>query len=122
MAADIGQLVGTLFLARDLAHRAHLKTRSYAKHMALEGFYSGIVGLADGLTEMYQGRFNKLIDIPLLSSQADQDITGVLSGQLDWIKKARYEAVPKEETAIHNHIDEVEGLYMSTLYKLRFLS
>lgn len=120
--AEIGELVGTLFLARELAHRAHLKTRSYAKHVALDGFYSDIVGLADGLTEMYQGRFNKLIDIPLLTDKQPDNIVMMLSAQLDWIKKARYEAVPREETALQNQIDEIEGLYMSTLYKLRFLS
>lgn len=30
-------------------------------------------------------------------------------------------AVPKENTALHNIIDEAVGLYDSTLYKLRFL-
>lgn len=120
--AQIGELAGTLFLARDLAHRAHLKTTSYAQHVALDGFYTEIVGLVDGLVEMYQGRFNKLIDIPLLSGDADADIIEVLADQLEWMHKARYSAVPKDETAIQNHIDTIEGLYMSTLYKLRFLS
>ena len=35
-AADF---VGMLFLARDVTHSVHLNTRSYAKHMALAGFY-----------------------------------------------------------------------------------
>lgn len=122
MPADIGQLLGTLFLGRDIAHRAHLKTRSYAKHVALDGFYTGIVDLTDALAEMYQGRFNKLVEIPLLSGDVSQDIVTTLSGQLDLIQKSRYKAVPREESALQNQIDEIEGLYMATLYKLRFLS
>ena len=38
--------VGTLFLARDVAHSVHLNTRSFAKHMALNEFYDAIVDLA----------------------------------------------------------------------------
>ena len=39
----IGRLVGTLFLAREYAHRAHLRVTgpgSYAKHVALGDFYA----------------------------------------------------------------------------------
>ena len=120
--ADIGTLVATLFLARDVAHREHLKTRSYSAHMALGDFYAGVIELADSLAETYQGHFNKLIDIPLLDAPKDTPIAEFLAGQHEWICDARYEAVPKDETAIQNIIDEIEALYMSTLYKLRFLS
>jgi hypothetical protein len=43
--------VGMLFLARDVAHSVHLNTRSFAKHSALQGFYEGIVDLADSFAE-----------------------------------------------------------------------
>ena len=45
--------VGTLFLARDVAHSVHLNTRSYAKHVALNEFYDSIVDLADKFAEAY---------------------------------------------------------------------
>ena len=48
--------VGHLFLARDVTHSAHLNTRSYAKHVALNEFYDGIIDLADKFAEAYQGR------------------------------------------------------------------
>ena len=35
-AADF---IGTLFVARDVAHSVHLNTRSFSKHMALNDFY-----------------------------------------------------------------------------------
>lgn len=115
-------LVATLFLARDLAHREHLRTKSYAQHMALGSFYDGIVDLADSLAEAWQGKFAQLLDIPLATSEEEMKIIDLLEAQLDWIHEERYNAIAKEQTALHNIIDEIEALYMSTLYKLRFLS
>jgi len=118
-----GMLVATLFLARDLAHREHLKSTSYAQHMALGDFYSGIVDLADSLAEAYQGCFDVVLDIPLLAHQGDElSITQVLTSHRDWISKTRYEAIPHENTALHNIIDDIEVLYYSTIYKLRRLN
>jgi hypothetical protein len=34
----------------------------------------------------------------------------------------RYEFVEKTDTPIQNIIDEIVGLYLSTLYKLKFLA
>lgn len=122
---DIGTLVATLFLARDLAHREHLKVKgqgSYAAHKALGDFYDGIIGLADTLTETYQGRFERLIDIPLLAHDGKTGILDTLRAQRDWIREARYDSVPSEETPLHNIIDEIESLYCSTIYKLKFLA
>ena len=121
-ADKVGVLIGTLFLARDLAHIEHLRTRSYAQHMALDGFYNGIIDLADSLTETYQGRYRKLISIQLSANKGEADIANLLDAQREWIHSYRYEAIPKEETALQNIIDEIEALYMSTVYKLTFLS
>ena len=48
-------------------------------------------------------------------------LMAVLTRHLEWLEKIRYTAVEKSETAIQNHIDTIVGLYLSTLYKLRFL-
>jgi hypothetical protein len=45
-----------------------------------------------------------------------------LEDQLEEIHSVRYKVVDKDCTAIHNIIDEIEGLYMSTLYKLKYLA
>ena len=50
--SDCDKFLGMLFLARDVAHSAHLNTRSYAKHQALGGFYDEIIDLADKFAEM----------------------------------------------------------------------
>lgn len=116
------KFIGNLFLARDVAHSVHLNTRSFAKHMALQGFYEGIVPLADNLAEAYQGRHGLIGPISLQSARKTGNIIEFLQDQLDEIEATRYDVVDKKDTALHNIIDEIVGLYLSTLYKLKFLS
>ena len=114
--------VGMLFLARDVAHSVHLNTRSFSKHMALNTFYDEIVDLADKFTEAYQGKYGLVGPITLMSAKKTGNIIEFLEDQLEEIHKVRYDVVEKECTALHNIIDEIEGLYMSTLYKLKYLA
>lgn len=118
-AADF---VGTLFLARDVAHSVHLNTRSFAKHSALNGFYDDVVDAADKFAEAYQGRHGLIGPISLMSAKKTSNIIDFLEGSLDDIEKCRYEVVDKTDTALQNIIDEIVGLYLSTLYKLKFLA
>lgn len=119
MSEAAGEFVGLLFMSRDVAHREHLKTRSYAAHMALGEFYKEIIELADTFAEAYQGKHSEFLDIPLLDNKNDGAIDEVLESHLNWITEHRASVCPKTETAIHNIIDEIVGLYYSTLYKLR---
>ena len=114
--------VGTLFLARDVTHSVHLNTRSYAKHKALQEFYEGIVELADSFAEAYQGRYNLIGPITLMGAKKQGNVLEFLQDSLSDIEKGRYEVCDKEQTALQNIIDEIVGLYLSTLYKLKFLS
>jgi len=118
-AADF---VGMLFLARDVAHSVHLNTRSFAKHMALQGFYEEIVGLADSFAEAYQGKHGLMGPISLMSAKKTGNIVEFLQDQMDEIEAERFKIVDKDCTPLHNIIDEIVGLYLSTLYKLRFLA
>lgn len=118
------KFVAMLFLARDIAHRAHLGVHgdgSYAKHKALEEFYSEVVDLADEFTEQYQGEYEELLDIPLLDNDYAGDIRGMLQKQKDWIVENRYEICERDETPLQNTIDEIVRLYQTTNYKLKFL-
>jgi hypothetical protein len=69
--------IGNLFLARDVAHSVHLNTRSYAKHVALNGFYTEIIELADSFAEAYQGKYGLIGPIELQSATEDQQRGGV---------------------------------------------
>lgn len=120
----IGQFIAVLFLARDLAHRAHLRTTgpgSFAAHEALGEFYPAVVDLADTLTEAYQGCELVLIDIPLLDNEFPGEIKESMQAQLKWLKANRYKAVEREETHLQNIIDEIVALYDRTIFKLHFL-
>jgi hypothetical protein len=114
--------VGTLFLARDVAHSVHLNTRSFAKHSALNSFYDEVVELADKFAEAYQGRHGLIGPISLMSAKKTTNIVEFLEDSLADIEKMRYEVVEKTDTPIQNIIDEIIGLYLSTLYKLKFLA
>ena len=114
--------VGTLFLARDVAHSVHLNTRSFSKHSALNEFYDEIVELADKFAEAYQGRHGLIGPISLMSAKKTTNIIEFLEDSLADIEKMRYEVVEKTDTALQNIIDEIVGLYLSTLYKLKFLA
>jgi DNA-binding ferritin-like protein len=114
--------VGTLFLARDVAHSVHLNTRSFAKHSALNSFYDEIVELADKFAEAYQGRHGLIGPISLMSAKKTTNIVEFLEDSLGDIEKMRYEVCEKSDTALQNIIDEIVGLYLSTLYKLKFLA
>jgi DNA-binding ferritin-like protein len=120
----IGQLVATMFLSREMAHRAHLAVTgagSFAKHSALGEFYPAIIEKADSITEAYQGR-HSIIEIPYLDAPEDyKDIIKILEKHLDDIEELRYLAVDKKDTAIQNLIDEAVGTYLSALYKLKNL-
>ena len=116
------EFIGMLFLARDVTHSAHLNTRSYAKHKALGNFYDEIIGLADKFAEAYQGKYGLIGPISLMSAKKTNNVVDFLEGQMDDLTEMRYKVVEKECTPLQNIIDEIFGLYYSTLYKLKFLA
>ena len=118
-AADF---VGYLFLARDVTHSVHLNTRSYAKHKALQEFYEGIIELADDLAEAAQGRHGLIGPISLMSAKKTGNVVEFLEDQLAEIEKCRYEVVDKSDSSLQQLIDNIVELYLSTLYKLKFLA
>jgi hypothetical protein len=116
------EFIGMFFLARDVVHSVHLNTRSYSKHKALQKFYENIIDLADSFAEAYQGRHGLIGAITLQSSKKTANVTEFLEDQLEDIEKYRYEICGKDDSALQNLIDGIVELYLSTLYRLKFLS
>jgi hypothetical protein len=114
-----GKLIALLLLSRDTAHKQHWATFSFAEHKTLNEFYESILELTDSLMEKYQGRHGR-VEVPELNEKDTytKDPIEVLKKHLDWIEKARYDIVPKTDTAIQNIIDEIVGQYLETLYLL----
>lgn len=120
--SSCADFVGTLFLARDVAHSVHLNTRSFAKHSALNEFYDNIVDLADKFAEAYQGRHGLIGPITLMSAKKTGNIVEFLEDSLVDVEAMRFKVCEKTDTPIQNIIDEIVGQYLSTLYKLKFLA
>ena len=114
--------VGTLFLARDVAHSTHLNTRSYAKHKALKKFYDGVIDLADKFAEAYQGRNGLMGAISLSSAKKTANVVEFLEGQLKEIEANRYKICDKDDSTMQQLVDNIIELYLTTLYRLRFLA
>jgi len=114
--------IGMFFLARDVVHSVHLNTRSYSKHKALQKFYENIIDLADSFAEAYQGRHGLIGPVTLQSSKKTSNVTEFLEDQLNEIEKCRYEICDKDDSPLQNLIDGIIELYLSTLYRLKFLS
>jgi len=112
-------IIAILFLSRGIAHREHLWTTSLARHLALEAFYKEIVELADTLTETAQERYGMFKDIPYLEPEGEADVADELEYQMEQVEEMRYKAFDKADTPIQNIVDEIVGLYLHTLYKLR---
>jgi hypothetical protein len=119
---NASQFVGHLFLSRDVAHSVHLNTRSFSKHMALNTFYDEIIDLADKFAEAYQGRHGLIGPIAVPAAKKTTNITEFLQAAMTEVEEARYTVCEKTDTPIQNIIDEIVGLYLSTLYRLKFLA
>ena len=105
-----------------MAHSVHLNTRSYSKHVALNTFYDSVIDVADAFAEAYQGRHGLIGPIAIPAAKKTTNIIEFLQGQLEEIEKGRYEVCDKEDSSLQQLIDNIVELYLTTLYKLRFLA
>lgn len=117
-----GLLAAHLFLAREISHRAHLRTTgrgSLAAHEALGEFYGSIVDLTDDFVECYQGEYEVLLTIPLMDNEYEGEIADVLTQVKAWIQDNRRAAT--DDSSLQNTIDEIIRLFQRTNFKLQFL-
>lgn len=117
----IGELILRCFHARTNAHVLHLKSKSFAQHVALNTFYEGIVDIIDRVAEGYQGEHGLIDFTTPVRFALDADAQHMVTALKEWVEKNRYEAVEAEDTFIHNEIDTLVLLCSTTLYKLKNL-
>lgn len=117
---EAARIVAILFVSRDQAHREHLKTRSYAQHMALGEFYDQVVDLADSFAETAQGLYG-ILNIPYEDPVPGQ-IAAALDTHINNIESLRKAFSKPEESCLLNIIDEISMLFAKTLYKIQVLS
>jgi hypothetical protein len=120
MAMTPGEFIGQLLHGVTVAHVFHLRSRSYAQHVALADLYAGLQGSADDLAESYQGAYGLIEDWPASFEMPEGE-------PLEWLQDfsalvvMRRKDMP-EDSEIQNTIDEIQGLINRTLYRLRFLA
>lgn len=102
-----------------LTHTQHLRTRSYAHHMALGDFYDELNELTDSLAEAYQGRYG-LMDLPEVPYKKETDPIMSIKTMRRYIDDNRMMMV--QDSELQNILDEIVALMDKTLYKLEFLS
>jgi hypothetical protein len=110
-------LVQKMFEARQVAHTCHLKTKSYAEHKALNGFYEDILELADKFVETYQGQYGILSGYEI-QTQPVSDPTEYLEDCAVLFKMGKDEL---NDSHLQNIMEEVVALTYQTIYKLKFL-
>lgn len=113
------EFIVTLMHARTNAHLLHLRSKSYAQHMALGSFYEGIGDLIDKLAENYQGIYGVIDDYPTAYDAPKSDPVIEL-GYVDRFVSRQREKIP-QDTNLQNIVDEIATLVQSTIYKLRNL-
>jgi hypothetical protein len=119
---DFCEMVCQMLHSQKQAHIFHLGTKSYAEHMALNGYYGEIDELVDGLIESYQGKYGLLTNYKSYKNQSYKNKKQVLkyfTGLLNTIEEKRDCC---DDSYIQNQIDTVQELIYSTMYKLKFLN
>lgn len=119
-------LINDLFAARDLAHKLHLSTKSFAKHMALGDLYDALLAMADDLAEVYQGKYGIMDllngDSTAFKTQNTQiEPVEFVRMLATWAESKKSEFNP-EDTYLLNMWDELLTAIFKAKYKLENLA
>lgn len=119
----MNEIISALFQARDIAHMLHLKTKSFAAHMALGDFYEAIITHADTLAEMYQGQYGILdLENCVMPTFDRQNPVSFICSVADWATSEPLRNQFNNDSHIQSEWDVVVTLILSTKYKLENLS
>ena len=118
---QMGELVSELLSAATKLHMAHLKTTSYASHMALGEFYDELPDMVDGIAEQYQGVTETLLNYSIKTVDpinTPEEAVAYLRKLYTMIDKYQSNCMYSE---IINELDVIKSAINSTKYKLIFL-
>lgn len=118
--AACAELVARCFAARTAAHFLHLRSTSYAEHVALDEFYTALVDKVDAYAECHmgvEGIFKQFPDVPVPLRLTPLQLLTELH---TWVSDHR-EKCACETTELANLIDEILAVIDRAFYKLKFL-
>ena len=120
----IEKLIARVFATRNAAHVAHWKAKgmgSYARHVALDEFYSEIIGQLDEIVEIHQGAFGLIDAVNFPGTTASPaGIVEHIKEEAQWLEDNRDE-IADGVRAIENQVDELTAIYLKSYYKLKNL-
>jgi len=115
----IEQLVARVFAARNAAHREHIKTKSFAQHMALGSFYDAIIGKVDEIIETDQGMYGLIGDFSV-EDVKPTDFAKFVREEAIWMETNREKFSKCAATLAL--VDELTAIYLQAAYKLTNLA
>ena len=118
---DFCEMACQILHSQKQAHIFHLGTKSFAEHMALNGYYGEIDELIDGLIESYQGKYGLLTNYKSFKNQSYKNKNQVLKYFTSLLNTIEEKRDCCDDIYIQNQIDTVQEFIYSTMYKLKFL-
>lgn len=115
----VQEFATSLFEIRINAHIAHLQTKSFAQHKALDELYNGIVDHTDTFLESYQGQFGIVTGYKPMTIKEGLDMKGYLNSCVKEFKDFRGTLV---DGYLQQLVDNIIEFLYGIIYKLRFLS
>jgi hypothetical protein len=119
---DFCEMVCQILHSQKQAHIFHLGTKSFAEHMALNGYYDEIDELVDGLIESFQGKYGLLTNYKSYKVQSYKNKKQVLKYFTSLLNTIEEKRDSVDDSYLQNQIDTVQELIYSTMYKLKFLN
>lgn len=120
-AVEIGSL---LLHSRTQMHIFHLQSKSYAGHIAIEGFYTDIVDSLDEFIETVQGKTEALLmdytSYPFTNFESPEGVIKFLKELSTKLENYRL-SLPKSWDNINNQVQVIQDSIERTIYKLKFL-
>ena len=108
------KLVNALLHSRTQSHIFHWRTKSFAAHKALQGYYEAIVPLTDSWVEGYQGSRG------LISGYKSAPLNqNPMNAQMYFKRLLKVvDATKIKDSYLQNILDEIRQLVYQTLYLL----
>ena len=111
--------VATMLHSGTQAHLYHLRTKSYAQHVALGDYYDKIIDLTDAFAEAYQGCYSVIETYPNDFHTAKGEPVEYFEMLKEYVDKIR-KTLP-DESQLQQLIDNIAELIDTTIYKLKNL-
>ena len=120
---EVAEFIDCILTAAVIAHKMHLRTKSFAEHKALNELYDELPENADAIAEAYQGKMGVIlpdIDSVNQAQYLQMNCLDYVNYLISYVETNRQ--VFGNVSAIQNLVDELLHTLYSAAYKLKFLS